>query len=339
VLINRLVSAGLVFGSVFLVGGLGYRIIGQGRWDLSDCLYMAIVTLSTVGFAETLSGMDEVPGARVWTVALILLGSGTLLYFASTLTAFLVEGDLRGALRRQRMARILDKVHDHVIVVGLGATGNNVIRELRNTHTSYVAIERNVETAQRVATEAGPNFLFVVGDAADDHVLIEAGVERAKGLVAALSDDRDNLFVTITARALNDDLRIVARCVDIDNAQKLERAGADKVISPALIGGMRMASEMIRPTVVSFLDAMVRDKQPRRIEEIGVPSTSAMVGRTLAEANLRQSSDALVMAIRSRDGEHVYNPGPDATIEADSTLILMVRTDELARLRRAVQRG
>ncbi len=339
-LVRRVRSAAVVFGFTFLVGGVGYSVIGGGRWSLAECFYMTIVTLSTVGFSETLPGMDQSTAARAWTVLLILLGSGTLLYFASTLTAFLVEGDLQGALRRQRMTRLLDSVHDHIIVCGAGATGSHVVSELLATHTPFVVVDKDPERLERLADEAGPTFLFVRGDAADDHTLEEAGIRRASGLVAALTEDRDNVFVCVTARALNESLRIVAKGVNQENVQKLRRAGADEVVAPAFIGGLRLASVMLRPTVVSFLDTMIRDRNfPRRIEEITVPATSSLVGSTLGATNFRQVSDALVIAVRDDAGEHHYNPGPDTVLEAGSTLIVMVRTDHLQQLRRIVYEG
>ncbi|MFT4624510.1 MAG: voltage-gated potassium channel [Myxococcota bacterium] len=336
-LMSRARSAGVVFGFTFLIGGLGYSAIGQGEWSLAECFYMTIVTLSTVGFSETLPGMATRPLARAWTVVLILLGSGTLLYFASTLTAFLVEGDLRGALRRQRMTRLLDTVHDHIIVCGAGATGSHVVSELLATHTPFVVVDRDLERLEHLADEGGPTFLYVQGEAADDQTLEEAGIRRASGLVAALTEDRDNVFVCVTARALNENLRIVAKGVSQENVQKLRRAGADEVVSPAFIGGLRLASVMLRPAVVSFLDTMIRDRNvPRRIEEIRIPETSHLVGRTLTSSNFRQESDALVIAVRTPAGVNHYNPGADTVLEAGATLIVMVRTDHLHQLRRLV---
>ncbi len=335
-LLARLYPAALAFLIVFVVGGLGYRAIGGERWDYSDCFYMAIVTLSTVGFAETLPGMDETPMARAWTVGLILLGSGTLLYFASTLTALIVEGDLRGVLQRKKMTRLLDKIHDHIIVCGVGATGSNIVLELHRTHNSFVVVDNNVERIERMTAEIGP-FLSVIGDAAEDHILEEAGIERANGLITTLPDDRDNLFVTITARALNDKMRIVARIIEPESEHKVRRAGADAVVSPNHIGGMRMASEMLRPKTVKFLDEMLRDKEAsRRIEELVIPQGSPLVGQTLSEANLRQWADSLVIAIRLVDGSHLYNPTAAHRLSAGETLIAMVLSAEVAGFRKHV---
>lgn len=335
-LLNRLYTAALAFGSVWLLGGLGFFFIGEGKWSYGDCLYMAIITLSTVGFAETLPDMSQVPAARAWTVALILMGSGTLLYFASTLTALIVEGDLTGALRRRQMERNIDGMHDHVIVCGIGTTGAHVVQELVATATRFVVIEKDERKVERMLGEIG-GFMFVIGDASKDEVLEEAGIRRARGLIGALTDDRDNLFVAITARALNDTLRIVVKAVDPENAAKMKRAGADAVVSPAYIGGMRLASEIIRPTVVQFLDDMVRDRdQNRRIEELPVPEGSPLAGRALRDVDFSHVTDTLVIAVRYRDGRHLYNPGPDVRIEAGQVLIVLARGDQVRKLHEAL---
>lgn len=334
--LSRLLPAAAAFLSSIVVGGYGYWFIGQGQWELQECLYMAVVTLSTVGFSETLPGMDHVPNARAWTVTLILLGSGTLLYFASTLTAIIVEGDLQGLFRRNLMQRKLADISNHVIVCGVGATGMHVVVELASSATPFVVVDRDEAKIERLIEEIG-DFLHVVDEATEDHTLLEAGIERARGVVAALTDDRDNLYVTIASRDLNEKLRIVSKCVQDEAADKLKRAGADVIVSPSLIGGMRMASEMLRPSVVQFLDNMLRDKATnRRIEEVAVPENSKLVGISLARADFRRFGDALVVAIRKQDGRHLYNPPADHRLEAGQVLIVMGETVQLDALRSAV---
>jgi len=338
-LVARMWSAGLVFLLVTFVGAFGYHTIGGGRWDFADCLYMAVITLSTVGFGETLDGMHEVPYARVWTATLILLGSGTLLYFASTLTAFIVEGDLRGAIRRRRMTRLLDSMSDHIIVVGVGSTGHHIVEELEASKTPFVVVDCDASRIERLAHELGRELMYVHGDATIDHVLEEAGITRARGVIAALREDKDNLFVAITARALSETVRIVAKAVEYENETKLLRAGANSVVAPAYIGGHRMASEMVRPSVVQFLDNIVRDREHRGIEEVLITADSPLSGRTLAEANIRDQADALVIAIRYLDGHHEYNPGPQQVLRAGMVLILLCKTEDMPRLHDFIQTG
>jgi voltage-gated potassium channel len=338
---NRLfIAAGLLLG-VVVVGAAGFRILGHWPWE--DCVYFTIITLSTVGFGETLPGMNEIPWARVWTVTLIFLGSGTLVYFVSTLTAFIVEGDLQGALRRNRMQKRIGNLNGHYIVCGIGSTGIHVVEELINTHHPFVVIDRDEERIAALAEKYGPNkFYYVIGDATDDDTLVAAGIERALGIIAALTDDKDNLYITISAaqlvreRALKGAFRIVAKAIEPSAQAKLRAAGAHRVVSPSAIGGMRMVSEMIRPAVVEFLDLMLRDpKKNLRIEEVAIPETSRMVGRCLKETRIRQATNVLVIAVKypGETPRYEYNPRPDLVIERGMILIVLAETVEMNRLR------
>ena len=324
-----------VFAVAIAAGTFGYYSLGEGRWTLFDCFYMTVVTLSTVGFAETLPGLGEVEGARLFTVSLIVLGSGTLLYFASSLTAFIIEGDLVGVLRRRRMQRKVDEMSGHVVVCGVGSTGIHCIEELVAVGTPFVAVDSDEGRLVRLA-DAFPetSLLYVVGDATDDQTLQRAGIERARGVIAALHDDRDNVFVTITARALNARARIVAKAVEASADKKLRRAGADAIVSPNRIGGMRLVSELIRPHVVEFLDTMLREsRRSLRIEEVPVPKGSRLDGRSLREADLRRIADVLVIAVRRADGDYEHNPSPETPLQAGMSLIVLGECPQVNRLR------
>ena len=339
---GRLYASSLVFVAVIGASTAGYHLLGQGRWGWLDCLYMTVITLATVGFGETLPGMDTMPEVRIFTMALILFGSGTVVYFVSNLTALIVEGDLRGALRRNRMQKRMDKLENHVILCGVGSTGVHVVEELIATQTPFVVIDHDAERLQHVVEHMGGEQVVnhVVGDATDDEVLEQAGIRRARGVVAALHDDKDNLYVTITARAANAKLRIVAKAVESTAGNKLKRAGADAVVSPMLIGGMRMVSEMVRPAVVQFLDLMLRDKDKNlRIEEVVIPAGSPLVGSALKDTDIRKATDVLVIAVRAADGSYTYNPRPDLVIEAEMTLIVLAQTPEIVKLRSGIAEG
>lgn len=338
---RRLLAAFGVLSFAVVVGTIGYHQIGEGRWTFGDCLYMTIVTVSSVGFAETLPGMSQVPGARAFTVLLIVLGSGTLLYFVSTLTAFIVEGDLVGALRRSRMQKKIDALSGHVVVCGVGSTGSHVLEELVLTGQPFVAIDLDAERLARVDAELPQTeLLYVVGDATDDSTLHLAGIERARGVIAALHDDTQNVFLTVTARALNAKARIVSKAVEHTAGAKLLRAGADSVVSPSHIGALRLASLMIRPRVVEFLDLMMRDREQNlRIEEIPVPDESKLIGAALKQTEIRKNTDVLVIAIRTPDGRHKYNPGPDTVLEKAMTLIVLATTADVIRLRDGIADG
>jgi voltage-gated potassium channel len=284
-----------------------------------------------------LPGMATVQGARVWTLLLILLGSGSLVFFVSSFTAFIVEGDIQGALRRRRMQKKIDQLSDHFIVVGVGATGIHVVGELIASKVPFVVVETNEERLVALSEQLGPDFLYVRGDATLDHTLEQAGIMRAKGLAATLREDKDNAFVTITARALNPKLRIAAKVTEDSSETKLKRAGADTIVSPSFIGGMRLASELVRPSVVEFLDKM--RSQDLRVEEVPIPDGSPLIGAPLRETGIRHQSNVLVLAVREPDGAYSYNPGPDFTLVSGQTLVVLCRTEDLNTLRRGISDG
>ncbi|MCA9567605.1 MAG: potassium channel protein [Myxococcales bacterium] len=326
-MIRRIVGAAGVFAAVLATGIAGYLWLGDGRWTAGDALYMTVITLSTVGYGETLEGLNTVPGARAFTMLLILAGSGGMLYLTSSVTAFIVEGDLRGALLRRRMDNAIRALDAHVIVAGCGATGSSVISELTKHGHGVVVLESNEAKIDRLRREHGLTPPYILGDATAEAVLEEAGIARASGLVAALSDDRDDLFLVFTARHMNPRLKIVAKTVDPANARKMEMAGADFVVSPASLGGLRLAAALHRASVLRFLDAMSTDAvDPHHIDEVELPADSPVVGRKLGDTRIRACS-ALVLAIRTPDGAYTYNPPTDTVLEAGHTLILLLRTE------------
>jgi voltage-gated potassium channel len=336
-LFARLVPASLLLASMVLIGTLGYHALGSGDWTWGQCLYMTVITLSTVGFGE-LPRMDVVPGAHALTIGLIIFGSGTLVYFVSMITAVVLEGDLKDVLRRNRMLNAIDRMKEHIIVCGLGITGRHIVEELVVTQTPFVVIDHDEIRVKHVMDELGREFPYVIGDTTQDMVLEEAGVRRAAGLVAALQDDRDNVFVTLSARQLNEKLRIIAKADDRTNADKLKRAGASGVVMPSFIGGLRIASELIRPNVVQFLDEMLRERQSHyRIEEVYVPAGSALAGKSLEDGNVRKYADVLVLSVRQPDsGAYQHNPPPATMVQAGMHLVVLARTEEVVRLRQVL---
>lgn len=334
---GRLLSAAFILTCVVVLGATLYYHLGEGRWTFFDCIYMTVITLSTVGFGETLDGMHDIPEARAVTLVLIVVGSGTLLYFLSNLTALVVEGDLQGILRIRRMQRRIDNLEKHIVVCGAGNTGEHVIRELLDVGAHFVVIDLDPQRIRVLGEDLGAEILHIAGDATDDHSLTGAGVERARGVIAALHDDKDNLFVTISARHLNKNARIVAKAVESSTIPKLQRAGADAIVSPNQIGGLRLVSEMIRPTAMEFLDRLLKDDRKLRIEDVRIPDVSNLVGHTLAEAEIR-ATGALVIAVRKPDGTFIYNPQGGERLEAGSSLIVIAHTEDVRRLRERLAR-
>ncbi len=318
-------------------GSLGYYVVGHGRWTLADCAYMTVITLSTVGFQE-LSKMNEVPGARPITIALIVSGVGTLAYVQGNLTALLVEGVIGQALRRNRMRKQVESLRDHVVVAGAGATGRHVIEELHATKTPFVVIDTNLEHLNKISEEiTDGKLLYVHGDATDDHTLIAANIVAAKGVVAALTHDKDNLFVTLSVRSLNAQARIVAKIIDDHSGPKMLKAGATSTVNPTMIGGRRMVSELIRPEVTEFMDQMLRDKDKAlRLSEVVIREGSKFAGVQLKDAPIRRETRLLVVAIRGVDRKFTYNPEPDMVLEAGTTLIVLGEADSVNRLQKIV---
>jgi voltage-gated potassium channel len=334
---GRLISAAGVLAAVVLVGATAYFAVGEGRWSWFDCFYMTVITLSTVGFAETLEGMNEMPEARAVTITLIVLGSGTLLYFISSLTALIVEGDLQGILRRRSMQRAIDQLNKHVIVCGIGTTGRHIATELSAVGVPFVVVDTNRGRLDELSEEFNDSLLYVIGDATDDHVLELAGVERARGVISALNDDKANLFVTISARALNPAARIVAKSIEPSTEAKLRRAGADSVVAPNYIGGVRLFSEMVSPKAAAFLDRIVQFGSGISVglEAIDIPIESPIIGQRLAETDIREAG-ALVVAVHRADGDYVYNPGSEHLLEAGDSLIVLADSEDIAALRQTV---
>lgn len=333
--IRRLLFAVTVIVSLALAGSAGLYVLGNGRWGFLDCVYMTVITLSTVGFGE-LNQMHEVPGARALTILLIVSGVGALAYVQGNLTALLVEGVIGQAFRRNRMRKVISGLQGHVVVAGAGSTGKHVIEELYATHTPFVVIDRDLALLERLSADlTNGKMLYVHGDATADQSLVDAGIERARGLVAALTHDKDNLYVTLTARSLNDRARIVAKIVEDHAAAKMMKAGASAVVNPTMIGGHRMASELIRPEVNEFLDQMLRDKDRNlRIEEVAVLEGSPFVGRELKDTPIRRETSLLVIAVRDKERRFIYNPDPDYCLLAGTTLIVMGDSESVVKLRR-----
>ena len=321
----------VVFG-----GGAGYWLIGEGRWSFWDCVYMTIITVTTVGYGETLTGMDTVQYARGFTILLLVFGTGILVFFASTITAFIIEGDLKDVLYASRLKKRMRRMKDHIIVCGAGSTGRNVIEELLKTGTSVIAIDINEYELKDIADKfPKADFSYIAGDATDDDVMAQVNLSAARGIVAALASDKDNLYLTVSARQANASCRIVARCAELSHVEKIKRSGADAVVSPNFIGGMRLVSEMLRPAVVRFLDDMLRDKRAAfRIEEVQLGDRAAELGGTLRDARIRERFGMTVLAVRA-DDQWTYNPDAGEKLGPGMTLVVLGSPDQVKSLREA----
>jgi voltage-gated potassium channel len=319
---RRLIRAALVVLAMFVIGVIGYHIIGGEEHGWMDAIYMTANVLSTVGFREAIPVQGNT-AAQVFTIVLLFVGAAGLVFATSVMTAFIVEGDLTEGFRSRRMMRVIQAMKNHYIVCGAGATGFAVLRELVTTGRPVVVVDVNDERIQR-AQENFPAVPFLKEDFTDYDVLRKAGVERAAGIVICTQVDKDLLVTTITARQLNPKVRIVARAVGDRIAERLRAAGADAVVSPANIGGMRMASELVRPTVVGFLDTMLRDTNKNlRVEEVAIPAGSPFANATLGEFDAHHRANCLLLATKSTDGRFEYNPPDENRIPPGTVLIVM----------------
>lgn len=329
---NRVAILFLLVVLIISIGTVGYALIE--RYSLLDALFFTVITLSTVGYGYV---RELTPVGQIFTVFLILSGLGVLLYALTTSAAFVVEGQLRSYFRRSKMENQIRKIRDHFIVCGLGQTGRSIVEELRNGGFPFVVIDRSEQAVQHLQRPG--DVLFHVGDATDDNTLEACGVERARGLLAALDSDVDNLFIVLSARGKNPALRIVARATNETSVRKMLRAGADNVIAPNQLGGLRMASLMLRPHVVSFLDVTMRSRTGTlRLEEVTVQNNSPVCGLTLRDAALPQKTGLIVIAIRSRGtGEFAYNPNSETRLDAGDVLIVLGDAGQMEKLREVIR--
>lgn len=334
---KSLLIAGTSLLIIILAGTLG--LYWQGKislvspaWSLIDCFYMTIITLTTVGFGEIID-LASVPGARLFTVFILICGLGISAYFLSTLTAFLVEGDLKNIFWRKKMMKEVNRLSGHTIICGAGKIGRYIMAEFIASKKTFVMINDNENTIFKLQEKYG-DFPAVVGDATHDAVLRDAGLDRAAGIITALDDDKDNLCVVVTCKKLNPDIHIISRCDDQEFASKLELLGAEVVV-PNFIGGLRMASQMIRPRIVHYLDKMLRDKDYIvRIEEVLVPEHSALVGQSIGSIDFAGFGNLLLLAVMGPGrGFPVYNPDRSYLIGSGDTLVFQAFDDAISRFR------
>jgi voltage-gated potassium channel len=307
--------------AVMVIGTVGYMLFGM---SFNDAAYQTVTTVTTVGFRE----LQEFDAAQQWfTIALIIMGASTVLFTFTIAMQFVYDGQLRHVIGSRFMHREIAKLNGHTIVCGWGRVGRAVADDLHAAGHDVVVVDMN---AQRVK---GVPYPTVVGDATLDSTLREAGLERAGALIAALEGDAENLFVTLSARAIVPDLFIVARARQDESVPKLANAGADRVVNPQELGAARMASFVARPNVAEFVDVVMHERSMEfRMQEFTVPDTSSLAGITLGEADLRKQTGVLILAVRHADGTFTTNPDPAMVITPHQVLIAVGTDDDLGRL-------
>ena len=311
------------------MGSLGF--VWLEGWNYFDALYMTVATLTTLGGGEVqpLSKLG-----RVYTMALVLAGMGVLLYIVTSLARVVVEGEIRAVLGRRKLVKKIKGLKDHYIICGFGRIGEIIARQLKERGIAVVIIENKPENLSRLE-ESG--YYVVAGDATREEVLQEAGIERARGLVAVVSTDADNVYIVLTARSLNPNLDIVARAEESGAEKKLLRAGADRVESPYEMGGRKMAHAILRPTVTTFMELAMTEGVEWSMEEVRVGEGSALAGVALKDSGIRQKLDLILVALKRADGEMLFNPTLETPILAGDTLIALGLRHNLETLEKMVR--
>jgi voltage-gated potassium channel len=315
IVIRKIIQWSAILIVFIILGSLGYVWVEQ--WNFFDSLWMTVITLTTVGYSEV---RPLTQAGRVYSMVLMLSGIGILFYIITGLAKIIVEGEVRHALGKRKLQRHIQKLHGHYIICGFGRIGEIIARQLKQRHIPFVVVENKAELVEGLEELS---YDVIVGDATKEEVLLEAGIERAKGLIAVVSSDANNVFITLTARSLNPLIFIVARAAEPGSEQKLLRAGADRVESPYELGGRKMAQSILRPNVVTFLELATKEDVDLSMEEITVAASSSLVGMALKDSGIRQKLNTIIVSIKRANGDMIFNPSPGTQIENGDTLIAL----------------
>jgi len=321
-----------LFGLVILalvllvVGTVGYVLIE--KWSLTDALYMTIITVATVGYGEV---HPLSPAGRFFTIFVIIFGVGSVAYLVGLFSRAMVEGSLERIMGRHKLEKQINQLRDHYVICGYGRIGRAIVKELDAGRVPVVIIESNPAIIQRIEEEG---HLYVAGEATDDLNLLAAGIKRARGLVSVVSSDADNVFIVLTARSMREELFIVTRASEERSVGKLERAGADKVISPYEIGARKMAQAILRPNVADFIETTVHGQRGLGLamEEILVTPRSSLKDVPLRDSNIRRDLDLMIIAIKTADGHMIFAPSADEHVRVGDVLIVVGKQENVERL-------
>lgn len=310
-----------------LTGTLGYRNFLSVSW--TDALYMTIITISTVGYQEV---APMTTSAKLFSVVLILVSLGTVGYLLTNIASLLFESNAMAAIRRRKMENAIEKLNDHYIVCGCGETGSSVIDYLTSKKVPFVVIDNNEEI---IANLNAHGILAFVGNATQEEILAKAQIARAKGLIASLSRDSFNVYTVLTARGMNPDLYIVAKAIEKGSDEKLKKAGANNTISPNEIGGRRLAASLVRPSIISFLDAITMAGEVELdLEEVVIHMNSVLNGVLLREARIPEKTGLIVLAIRKAStNKLIFNPSSDVIFTEGDTMIVLGQDTQVNTLR------
>jgi voltage-gated potassium channel len=322
-LAKRLLYILVAIGATLTIGTVGFRLIGG--YPVFDAFYLTLTTMTTVGYGDSFPRT-----VRVFNALLIMVGVSTIFIAIGAMTQTIIEFELGDAIGKRRNKRMIDKLKDHYIICGFGRVGRGAAAELHHAGVPFVVVDSQPERVERAMLSG---ILAVAADATHDETLHQVGIERARGLVTALSTDADNLFVLLSAKGLNPKLFVAARAAEEGAEEKMRRAGADAVFAPYSITGHRLAQSLLRPHVVQFLDFTTKDiAMDISIEQVRVSADSEVAAKTIREMQLRRNMGVIVMAIRRHDGNMLFNPPADTSVEAGDYLIVMGKQEDLLAL-------
>lgn len=314
----------LGLATILSIGTFGYMHI-EG-WNFFDSLYMSVITLTTVGF-DYVHPLSE--GGKIFTLIYIIFGVILFLYLAAQFAEYIIFINFTELLSKKNMENRLNKIKDHYILCGYGRTGSEIAKQLSDSKINFVIIDKMAELEESIQNN---NYSYVMGDATDDSILEKAKINEAKGLFCCLSDDVDNLYLTLSAKNLNPNLSIVTRCVKATNESKFLKAGANNIILPYEISGRRMVSSIMKPHVVDFLDVVVHTKGKDlelKMEQFKINKGSALENQTVLSCQMKQKTGIIVIAIKRND-EFITNPPTDTQFLADDYLIIMGTNQQLS---------
>jgi len=322
---QKIIKSLILLGLVLLFGTMGYMILED--WQLLDALYMTVITITTVGYGEIRTLHEH---GRLFSIVLIFSGVGIMAYTIGMVAQTMVELQIRSILGRRKLGLKIKSIKNHYIICGYGRIGEIVSQELKLNQIPLLVIEKNPDIKEELEANDIP---YIIDDATDEDILIEAGIERAKGLVSLATSDADNLFITMTARGLNPDLFILVRADEKSTHKKLLRAGANRVVLPYLIGGHKMAQTITKPAMTDFLEFTTNNKDmDLKMEELFVEEKSKLNGLTLIDSKIRQKMNVIIVAISKKNGEMAFNPSSQTRIETGDTLIALGRPNDLDQL-------
>ncbi len=323
---KKLAMAIGVLSGVLIFGALGYHYVED--MTFFDALYMTIITISTVGFSEI---KPLSVGGRMITIVLITVGISSGTYVIGMVLKFFIEGELLKVFGRRKLERKISNLKDHFIICGFGRIGKIICTELEADNIKFIVIEQDPDAIEDLEKA---RYFYIQADATTEEALLKSGIADARGIVTAVRSDANNVFITLTARGLRPDIYVMSRASDEKNEVKLKRAGANRVVSPYLIGGRRMAQVLKRPTVVDFIDiAMMSSHLGLMMEEARVRTKSPLVGKNLIESHLRRDYGVIIVAIKKSSGDMIFNPMPQQKLDEGDVIVVLGKKDDLARMK------